>query len=93
MSKIHYKIRDRGALVDLMDFRDVTVRELAAKVKCSRATIGHLRTGEREFVRREWAKSIEDELRAPRGSLFSPVLATVQLHTSTVVASRLRPAA
>lgn len=93
MSKIHYKIRDRAALVDLMDFRDVTVRDLATKVKCSRATIGHLRTGKREFVRREWAKSIEDALHAPRGSLFYPVLATVHHNTSTVVASRLRPAA
>ena len=93
MAKVNYRLRDRERLVDLMEFRDESVRSLATKVACSPATIGHLRSGHRSFVRREWAKAIENELRVPRGSLFAPHLSTVVPHTRNVVASQLRPAA
>ena len=65
------------ALARYMDYRDMSVRELARKVGCSRATIGHLRSGQRDFVRPQWAKAIEDSLEAPRGSLFIPELSSV----------------
>lgn len=66
-----------AALAQYMTYRDVSVRDLAGKVGCSRATIGHLRSGARTFVRPAWAKAIEKALDAPRGSLFAPEVSTV----------------
>ena len=70
------------ALAQYMTYREVSVRQLAAKVGCSPATIGHLRSGERTYIRPEWAKAIEKHLDAPRGSLFVPELSTVTRETS-----------
>lgn len=71
-----------SALAQYMKYRELSVRELAAKVGCGHATIGHLRSGKRTYVRAEWAKAIEKELDAPRGSLFIPELSTVTRETS-----------
>lgn len=65
------------ALAQYMKYRGLSVRDLAEKVGCSRATIGHLRSGERNYVRPEWAKKIEKALDAPAGSLFVPEVSTV----------------
>lgn len=65
------------ALAHYMKFRGLTVRQLAEKVGCSRATIGHLRSGKSAYVRPEWAKAIERHLDAPSGSLFVAELSTV----------------
>jgi DNA-binding Xre family transcriptional regulator len=65
------------AFAQYMSYRDMSVRDLAIKVGCSRATIGHLRSGHRDFVKDVWAKAIEDALEAPRGSLFVPEVSTV----------------
>lgn len=65
------------ALAHYMKFRGLTVRQLAEKVGCSRATIGHLRSGKSSYVRPEWAKAIERHLDAPAGSLFVAELSTV----------------
>lgn len=71
-----------AALANYMEYRDMTVRQLAAKVGCGHATIGHLRSGHRTYVNKEWAKAIEKALDAPRGSLFVPELSTVTRETS-----------
>lgn len=76
------KLISSAALAQYMKHRDMTVRELAAKVGCSHSTIGHLRTGERTYIRSEWAKAIEKALDAPRGSLFVVELSTVTRETS-----------
>jgi transcriptional regulator with XRE-family HTH domain len=65
------------ALARYMEFRGHTVRSLADRVGCSRATIGHLRSGRRDYVDPAWAKSIERHLDAPKGSLFVPELSSV----------------
>lgn len=65
------------ALAQYMEYRDLTVRDLAQRVGCSRATIGHLRSGARNYVSSDWAKRIEKVLDAPRGSLFVPEVSTV----------------
>ncbi|WP_159622710.1 helix-turn-helix domain-containing protein [Ruania rhizosphaerae] len=66
-----------SALAQYMKYRDLSVRELADKVGCSRATIGHLRSGHRTYIRPDWAKAIEKCLDAPRGSLFVAEVSTV----------------
>jgi len=71
------RVISSDALAKYMDHRRMTVRQLALRVGCSPATIGHLRSGKRDFVRSTWANAIEDALEAPRDSLFRPELSTV----------------
>lgn len=71
------RVISSDALAQYMDHRNMTVRKLAIRVGCSPATIGHLRSGKRDYVRDSWAKAIEDALDAPRDSLFVPELSTV----------------
>ena len=71
------KLISADALAQYMTYRGESVRTLAAKVRCSRATIGHLRSGARDYVKPEWAAAIEKALDAPKGSLFVPVLSSV----------------
>lgn len=75
------------ALARYMKYRDLSVRELALKVGCSRATVGHLRSGHRDYVRPEWAKRMEDALEAPRGSLFVAEVSSVTRETRAVAVS------
>ncbi len=58
------------ALAQYMRYRDLSVRDLADKVGCSHATIGHLRSGARSYASVKNAKAIEKALDAPAGSLF-----------------------
>lgn len=76
-SRFDVRLIDAKTLARYMEFRDITVRELAKAVDCSPATIGHLRSGKRSFCRQEWAKSIERFLQAPPGSLFMGEISTV----------------
>lgn len=65
------KLIDRTVLIRYMEFRGFTCKGLADRVGCSKATIGHLRSGHIKGVRdQRWADAIERELNAPPGSLF-----------------------
>lgn len=69
--RFELKLIDRMTLIRYMEFRDFSCQKLAERVGCSKATIGHLRSGHTQGIRRQdWAKSIERELNAPPGSLF-----------------------
>lgn len=68
--RLWVRLISRRVLVDYMKHRDETVRSLAQKVGCSRATIGHLRSGQRGTCRPATASAIERALNAPPGSLF-----------------------
>ena len=81
-SRFDVRLISAGALAQYMKYREVSVRELAKTVGCSHATVGHLRSGKRNYVRSEWAKAIERALDAPRGSLFVPELSTVTRDTN-----------
>lgn len=91
--KLNLKLVSPAGLCQYMEYREMSVRALAEKVGCSHSTIGHLRTGERRYVRAAWAKGIEQALDAPRGSLFVVELSSLSRETRVVTASRLRPAA
>lgn len=71
------RLIDKNSLARYMEFRGLTVRELAKMVDCSPATIGHLRSGARSYCKQERARSIEKCLQAPPGSLFVGELSTV----------------
>lgn len=64
----------KHALRQYMAYRGYSLKELADKVGCSKATIAHLHTlnGSRNTVGPDIAKRIEKALDAPAGSLFVP---------------------
>lgn len=76
-SRFDVRLISSDALARYMQFRGLTVRELADRVGCSRSTIGHLRSGRRTYIRPDWARRIERSLDAPQGSLFVPELSTI----------------
>ncbi len=76
-SRFDVRLISSDALARYMKHRDMSVRALALRVGCSRATIGHIRSGHRSYIKSEWAKAIERALEAPAGSLFVPEISTV----------------
>ena len=64
------RVVDRRILEHYIKFRGFSYAQLAAKVGCSKATIGHLVSGHIQSTRSEWATAIERQLDAPPGSLF-----------------------
>ncbi|NMM84277.1 hypothetical protein B2J88_07875 [Rhodococcus sp. SRB_17] len=59
-------------LVEYMTYNEMTVRDLADRVKCSRSTIGHYRTGLRRHCPSKRANLIAKALRTPMKPLFTP---------------------
>lgn len=53
-----------------MEFKRMTVRDLAKVAGVSRATIGHLRSGARSTARPATARAIEEALGCPPSLLF-----------------------
>lgn len=68
--RFEVKVVDRRILAHYIEFRGLSYKQLADKVGCSKATIGHLVSGHTTSTRKEWAIKIEEVLDAPRGSLF-----------------------
>lgn len=64
------RVVDRRILEHYIEWRGFSYAQLAAKVGCSKATIGHLVSGHVKSTKKDWAKAIEKELDAPPGSLF-----------------------
>lgn len=75
--RFEVKVKDRRILADYLQFRRMSYADLAQRVHeitktpgPSKATIGHLVTGQTTGTRKEWAVAIEQALDAPAGSLF-----------------------
>lgn len=83
--RLDVRLISKDALAQYMSYRGLSVRKLAEKVGCSRATIGHLRSGKSTYIRPEWAKSIERHLDAPAGSLFVAEVSSVTRETGRPV--------
>lgn len=75
--RFEVRVVDRRILEHYIKFRGLSYAKLAAKVGCSKATIGHLVSGHVTTTRSEWAKAIELALDAPTGSLFVPKVSRV----------------
>lgn len=78
------QVKDRRILADYMRFRRMSYAQLAEEVRKraktkgpSKATIGHLVTGQTTSTKPEWARAIEEALDAPTGSLFVPRVSRV----------------
>lgn len=75
--RFEVKVKDRRILADYIEFRRMSYAQLADKVGCSKATIGHLVTGKTNGTKKAWAIAIERALDAPAGSLFVPRVSRV----------------
>lgn len=71
------KVVDRRILEHYIKYRGLSYAQLADKVGCSKATIGHLVSGHVKTTKKEWAKALERTLDAPPGSLFVPEVSRV----------------
>lgn len=71
--RFEVRVTDHRVLAHFIKHRRLSYAELAVRVGCSKATIGHLATGHVKTTRRAWAEQIERCLDAPAGSLFEPV--------------------
>lgn len=70
--RFEVRVIDYRVLAHFIKHRRLSYEQLAKRVGCSKATIGHLATGHVKVTKREWAESIERCLDAPAGSLFEP---------------------
>lgn len=75
-----------GLLIAHMEFKELTLRELAEKVGCSHSTINHYRTGRRKTCKPDRAKKIAKALGAPLSPLFLPQVSRVSQDTNHRVA-------
>lgn len=75
--RFEVRVVDRRILEHYIKFRGLSYAQLAKKVGCSKATIGHLVSGHVQSTKGDWAKSIERALDAPAGSLFAPEVSRV----------------
>lgn len=71
--RFEVRVIDRRVLAHFIKHRRYSYAQLAERVGCSKATIGHLVSGHVKVTRREWAEAIERCLDAPEGSLFERV--------------------
>lgn len=75
--RVDTHLRSPAVLTKLMAHHDYTVRTLAKRVGCSRATIGHLRSGQRSYCNDKLAKLIARALDTPTDLLFEARPSTV----------------
>lgn len=65
-------LKDSRMLRQFMEYKRMTIRDLAREARVSRATIGHLHSGARRSCKPATARAIEEALGAPLGLLFDP---------------------
>lgn len=68
--RFEVRVVDRRVLEHYIEWRGLSYAQLAEKVGCSKATIGHLVSGHVKSTKKQWAIAIERALDAPPGSLF-----------------------
>lgn len=79
--RLDVRLISTTAFRQYLAYRQLTYRELAARVGCSHSTIGHLCTGKRKTCGTKIALQIEKALDAPRGSLFVASISPVTRET------------
>lgn len=75
--RFEVRVVDRRVLENYIEWRKFSYAQLAEKVGCSKATIGHLVSGHVKSTKKEWAHAIERALDAPPGSLFTAKVSRV----------------
>lgn len=89
-ARLEARLRSHSALLQAMNYRRMTVRELA--LACGRAnyrsSIGHLRAGSRTTVSAHLARRIEEGLLLPPGALFDLVICSISSESATPTRGR-----
>lgn len=75
--RLDMRLKDATMLRQYMDFKRLTIRELAHQAKVSHSTVGHLVSGKRRNAKPTTARSIEEALGCPPGLLFEAAASTV----------------
>lgn len=75
--RLDMRLKDAAMLRQYMEFKRLTIRELAHKAGVSHSTVGHLYSGRRRNARPNTARLIEEALGAPPGLLFEGVASNV----------------
>lgn len=68
--RVDVLVRDHRLLAKMMDHHDLSVRQLADRVRYNRSSIGHLRSGKRTTCPDDLAKRIAKALDCPTDLLF-----------------------
>ena len=76
--RLDMRLKHASMLQQYMDYKGMTIRQLAEKAGVSHSTIGHLHSGFRNTTKAATAGKIERALDAPPGLLFEAVTSKVQ---------------
>lgn len=76
--RLDMKLRDPRMLRQYMEYKGMTIRQVAKAAGVSPSLVGHLLTGERTGSRPENARKIEEALACPPGLLFDARASNVQ---------------
>ena len=63
--RLDMRLKDASMLRQYMDYKDMTVRELASRAHFSHSTVGHLVSGHRRNAKPKTARAIEAALGCP----------------------------
>ena len=77
------RLRSPQALATYMEFRGLSVRELAARAGAHRSTVGHLRSGKRDTCAPVLARRIAKILDVPTDVLFAPRVLRIARHNAS----------
>jgi transcriptional regulator with XRE-family HTH domain len=75
--RLDMRLKSPEMLRQYMEYKHLRIRELAKAAGVSRATIGHLHSGERSTARPATARAIEGALGCPPGLLFEAISSKV----------------
>ena len=82
--RLDMQLKDARMLRQYMDFKGMTIRELAHRAGVSRSTIGHLVSGARRTCSPKTARVVEEALDAPSGLLFEGRSSKVQCEVASL---------
>lgn len=70
--RLDMKLKSPAMLKQYMEYKHLTIRQLAVAAGISRSIVGHLCSGERSTCKPQTAGKIESALGCPPGLLFEP---------------------
>lgn len=78
------RLKSPQMLRQYMEYKRLTIRELAQSARISHSTVGHLHSGARKTCSPASARAIEEALQAPPGLLFDAETTNVSREVRSV---------
>ena len=82
--RLDMRLKSPQMLKQYMQYKRLTIRQLATAARISHSTVGHLHAGTRKTCSPESARAIEEALQAPPGLLFEAVASNVSREVGSV---------